>query len=33
VVVGDRETVLGQLAAAGFPKPEIVDAEGRPLAP
>ena len=33
VVVGDRETVVGQLAAAGFPRPEIVDAEGRPLAP
>ncbi len=33
VVVGDKETVLGQLVAAGFPKPEIVDAEGRPLAP
>jgi predicted Zn-dependent peptidase len=33
VVVGDKEAVLGQLVAAGFPKPEIVDAEGRPLAP
>jgi predicted Zn-dependent peptidase len=33
VVVGDRDAVLPQLAAAGFPRPEIVDPEGRPLAP
>lgn len=33
VLVGDRETILPQLRAAGFPEPIAVDAEGRLLAP
>ncbi len=33
VLVGDRAEVLGQLESAGFPAPEIVDAEGRPVTP
>jgi zinc protease len=32
VLVGDRKTVLPQLAEAGFPAPEIVDELGNPVA-
>jgi predicted Zn-dependent peptidase len=32
VLVGDRKAVEPQLAAAGLPAPELVDAEGRPVA-
>ena len=33
VLVGDREAITTQLAAAGFPAPVEVDAEGRPVGP
>ena len=33
VLVGDREAITTQLAAAGFPAPIEVDAEGRPVGP
>jgi zinc protease len=32
VLVGDRDAILPQLAAAGFPAPRVLDSEGRPLA-
>jgi hypothetical protein len=31
VLVGDKDAVLPQLKAEGFPEPALVDPEGRPL--